>query len=173
MNLLVQNVIEREIKREKVQMKPPFEVVFQTFKIDNTELVFFCMIFHLLVSKIEIFPQIHFGRKFPKTAKAKRRAVRHMPPANLAVVGLAVLLACKQGWARIDRSRGATVAAAAFRGCRGGLPRRGVQRLASKGEPEETVAAAQRRRRPSVGAAVAHRGAAYGGLQARLSQKRP
>ena len=76
-------------------MKPPFEVVFQTFKIDNTELGFFCLIFHLSVPKI--FLQIHFGRKFPKTAKAKRRAVRHVPPANLAVVGLAVLLACKQG----------------------------------------------------------------------------
>ena len=78
-------------------MKPPFEVVFQTFKIDNTELGFFCLIFHLSVPKIEIFPQIYFRRKFPKTAKAKRRAMRHVPPANLAVVGLAVLLACKQG----------------------------------------------------------------------------
>ena len=78
-------------------MKPPAEMVFQTFKIDNAELLFACLIFHLSVPKIEIFPQIHFGRKFPKMAKAKRRAVRHVPPANLAVVGLAVLLACKQG----------------------------------------------------------------------------
>jgi hypothetical protein len=118
--------------------KNKWTIVTSTFKIDITELTLFCLIFHLLVPKIEIRPQIHFGQKFSRTAIVQRRAVRHVPPANLAAVGLVVLLACKQGWARRDRSHGggeprvprrpSVGAAAAFHECRYGLPRRGVRR---------------------------------------------
>ena len=112
-----------------------YTIVTSTFKIDITELPLFCLIFHLFVPKNwDFLFKYILDETFPKTAIVQRRAVRHVPPANLAAVGLAVLLACKQGWARRDRSHGrrrrrpSVGAAAAFHECRGSLPRRGVRR---------------------------------------------